>query len=305
VGDPAPTDAPSAPAVTAPPAWRRRPWLTRLVFYAVVVLVAVPLAFSEVLLRGMHETPSPPPPGYALGSVTSDGLSLRTWTADGNPDRPAVVIVHGLGDTLESYVDRADRLHRRGHTVLLLDLRAHGGSQGRYTTLGGLERADVRAAMEDLRRSGRARGGLVLMGHSMGAVAVLRAAVAQPDVRAVIVEAPYDRYRENVYHHARLLYHLPGWVPIIPITIAMAEWRANFRADDVDAVAASAAFSAPLLAIADGADPRMPEAVVRRVVDAHPGPHRLWVAPGVDHVGAVLHPDYWPVVLGFLDAAGC
>jgi pimeloyl-ACP methyl ester carboxylesterase len=275
------------------------------VFYAAVVLIAVPLAFSEVLLRGMHDTTSPPPPGYALGSVTSEALALRTWTATGAPDRPAVVIVHGLGDTLESYVDRADGLHRRGHTVLLLDLRAHGGSEGRYTTLGGREREDVRAAMAALRTAGQARAGLVLMGHSMGAVAVLRAAVGQPDVRAVIVEAPYARYRENVYHHARLLYHLPGWVPIIPITIAMAEWRAGFRADDVDAVAASAAFQAPLLGIADGADGRMPEAVVRRVIDAHPGPHRVWVAPGVDHVGAVLHPDYWRVVLAFLESAGC
>jgi hypothetical protein len=214
------------------------------------------------------------------------------------------VIVHGLGDSLESYVDRADVLGRRGHTVLLLDLRAHGASEGGYTTLGGHEREDVRAAMDALRKEGRAGAGLVLMGHSMGAVAVLRAAAGQPDVRAVIVEAPYDNYRANVFHHARLLYGLPRWVPIIPITIAIAEWRAGFRADDVDAVKASAAFGAPLLAIADGADTRMPEAVVRRVADAHAGPHQVWVAPGAEHVGAILHPDYWRVVLAFLDAAG-
>ena len=158
--------------------------------------------------------------------------------------------------------------------------------------------------MDALRQEGRAGAGLVLVGHSMGAVAVLRAAAGQPDVRAVIVEAPYDNYRANVFHHARLLYGLPGWVPIIPITIAIAEWRAGFRAEEVDAVKASASFAAPLLAIADGADTRMPEAVVRRVADAHAGPHQLWVAPGAEHVGAILHPDYWRVVLAFLDAAG-
>jgi len=283
---------------------RRRPWLTRLVFYAAVILVAVPFAFSEVLLRGAPQSASPPPPTYVPGTVTSEGLRLRTWTRTGRPDKPAVVIVHGLGDSLESYVDRADVLQRRGHTVLLLDLRAHGGSAGRYTTLGGREREDVRAAMEALRAAGQARSGLVLMGHSMGAVAALRAAAGQPDVRAVIAEAPYDTYRANVYHHAALLYHFPSWVPIIPITIAIAEWRAGFDADEVDAVAAARAVSAPLLAIVDGADPRMPEPVVRRVVDAHPGSHRVWVAPGAEHVGAILHPDYWPVVLSFLDAAG-
>jgi len=282
----------------------RRPWLTRLVFYTFAVLVGVPLAFSQVLLRGAPEAPSPPPPGYTAGSVVSEGLRLRTWTRRGSDARPAVVIVHGLGDSLESYVDRADVLARRGHTVLLVDLRAHGASEGRYTTLGGHEREDVRAAMDALRKEGRAREGLVLMGHSMGSVAVLRAAAGQPDVRAVIAEAPYDSYRENVFHHAWLLYRLPRWVPIIPITIAIAEWRAGFRADDVDAVKASASFTAPLLAIADGADARMPEEVVRRVSDAHAGPHQLWVAPGADHVGAILHPDYWRVVLSFLDGSG-
>lgn len=283
---------------------QRRRWLIRLAFYTFAVLIGVPLAFSEVLLRGAAQPPSPPPPGYVAGSVLSEGLRLRTWTRRGSDARPAVVIVHGLGDSLESYMDRADVLARRGHTVLLLDLRAHGASEGRYTTLGGREREDVRAAMEALRKEGRAAAGLVLMGHSMGAVAALRAAAGQRDVRAVVVEAPYDNYRANVFHHAWLLYRLPRWVPIIPITIALAEWRAGFRADDVDAVRASAAFAAPLLAIADGADARMPEAVVRRVADAHAGPHQVWVAPGAEHVGAVLHPDYWRVVLAFLDAAG-
>ena len=282
----------------------RRRWLVRVAFYAAVLLVAVPFALSEVLLRGRPEPASSPPPPYVAGTVTADGLRLRTWTRVGSPDRAAVVLVHGLGDSLESYVDRADALHRRGHTVLLLDLRAHGGSEGRYTTLGGREREDVRAAMGALRESGQAGQGLVLMGHSMGAVAVLRAAVGQPDVKAVIAEAPYDDYRASVAHHAWLLYRLPSWVPIVPITIAIAEWRAGFRADEVDAVDASRSFAAPLLAIADGADTRMPESTVRRVAAAHPGPQRVWVAARAEHVGAVLDPDYWRVVLGFLDDAG-
>jgi hypothetical protein len=58
------------------------------------------------------------------------------------------------------------------------------------------------------------------------------------------------------------------------------------------------------MAIVDGADPRMTEPIVRRIVDAHPGPKRLWVASGVDHVGAIFHPDYQKTVKGFLDDNG-
>jgi uncharacterized protein len=119
-------------------------------------------------------------------------------------------------------------------------------------------------------------------------------------VRAVIAEAPYDTFRETIARHARLFYGLPRWVPLIALSIALAEWRAGFDADEVDAMAAASQARGALLAIADGADVRMPEAVVRRVFDAHPGPKRMWVAPDAPHVGASLHPDYWPTVNAFL-----
>jgi uncharacterized protein len=183
-------------------------------------------------------------------------------------------------------------------------MRGHGGSEGRYTTLGGREREDVRAGLAFLAARGLASNGFLLEGCSMGAVAVLRAAADRADVRAVIVEAPYDDYRSNVAHHAWLYYRIPRFLPLVPLTIAIAEWRAGFDADDVDAVAASRRIRAPLLAIADGADPRMTEAIVRRVFDAHPGPKRLWVAPGTEHSGAILSVRYWPTILGFLDESG-
>jgi uncharacterized protein len=283
---------------------RRHPVPARIFFYTFVVLVAVPLAFSHVLLSGHRGPVSAPSGGFEEAFVTSEGLRIRTWTAAGRPDRAAVVVVHGLGDSLESFLDTAHRFRRRGHTVLLLDQRAQGGSEGRHVTMGAREREDVRAALDHLQGRGLAPRGLVLVGHSMGAVSVLRAAAGRPDLRAVVVEAPFDTYRATVAHHARLLYGLPSWVPIIPLSIFFAEWRGGFDADDVDAVAAARDIRAPLLAIVDGTDPRMPEAVVRRVFDAHPGPKRLWVAPGVDHVGATFHRDYWPTVLGFLDDHG-
>jgi uncharacterized protein len=278
--------------------------LARAAFYSAVVLIAIPLAFSQVMIGTIRQPSHPSPPGYEEARVLSDGLRIRTWILRGRDDRAAVVVGHGVGDTLESFTDLAARLNARGHTVLLLDFRGHGGSDPAYTTLGGREREDVRAAARSLRDRGLARSGLVLMGFSMGAVAVLRAAVDQPGVKAVVVEAPYDNYRDTIAHHAWLFYKLPRWVPVIPIAIAFAGWRAGFDPDEVDAVASARRLRAPLLAIVDGDDPRMPEAVVRRIVDAHPGPKRLWVAPGAGHVAASLHPGYWPVVLGFLQENG-
>lgn len=278
----------------------RHPVLGRVAFYTLVVFALVPLAFSHVMTRPFRQPAGPPRAGFIEGHVLSDGLRLRTWTRTGSRELPGVVIVHGVGDSLESFVDHGLAFAARGHTVRLIDTRGHGGSEGGHITLGAREREDVRAAMDGLRSEGLAESGLVLVGHSMGAVAVLRAAAGQADVRAVIVEAPYDTFRETIARHASILYGLPRWVPLIPLSIAFAEWRAGFDADAVDAVAAAAQARGALLAIADGADDRMPEAVVRRVYDAHPGPKRFWVAPGAPHVGASLDPAYWPTVTAFL-----
>ncbi len=284
---------------------RRRRILLRFFLYGTAILIGLPWAFSQVMIGLPPRQPtSKPPRGWEERSVVSEGLRLRAWLVRGRPDRPATVLVHGVGDSLESWTEVARVLNQRGHTVLLLDLRGHGGSEGKYMTLGGREREDVRAAMASLEADHLAPAGFLLMGWSMGSVAVLRAAADRGDVEAVVVEAPYDTYRDSIAQHARLFYGIPRWVPLIPMSIAIAEWRAGFRADDVDAVDAARHIKAPLLTICDGDDPRMPEAVVRRVWQAHPGPKLFWNAAGVDHVGAILRPDYWKTVLGFLEEHG-
>ncbi|HUL78680.1 MAG TPA: alpha/beta fold hydrolase [Vicinamibacteria bacterium] len=285
-------------------ATRRSRILARVALYGGTVFIGLPVAASQVLLGTIRQPTVGPRPPWTEVAVRSEGLRLRAWLAPGDGSRTAAVFVHGLGDSLESYADSGFRLHQRGHTVLLLDLRGHGGSEGRHTTMGGREREDVRAALGALRGRGLGREGFVLLGASMGAVAVLRAAAAEADVRAVVAEAPYDDYRSTMARHARLYYGLPSWFPLLPAGIAVAEWRAGFDADEVSAVEAARHGRGALLAIVDGADPRMPEAVVRRVYDAHPGPKRMWTAPGAPHCGAANAPGYWETVLGFLEANG-
>jgi pimeloyl-ACP methyl ester carboxylesterase len=285
-------------------ATRRQQVLARVGLYGGFLLVGLPLATSQALLRTIRQTVHAARPPWEEIAVVSEGLRLRAWLAAGGGTRAAAVLVHGLGDSLESQAGSGATLLRRGHTVLLLDLRAHGGSEGRLTTLGGREREDVRAALAALRERALGGRGFVLLGVSMGAVAALRAAAEEPDVRAVVAEAPYDDYRSSMVHHARLYYGLPRWFPLVPAAIAVAEWRAGFDADEVSAVAAARRVRGALLLIVDGDDPRMPEPVVRRVYDAHPGPKRLWTAPGAPHAGAALAPGYWETVLGFLEANG-
>lgn len=114
---------------------------------------------------------------------------------------PVVVVVHGFGCNKSTVANLARRLVRGGYAVLAPDLRGHGQNAGAFhldLSTSGL-RQDIEAAVTfaaghpllDSRR-------IALVGHSMGASAVLDYAGHHPDVGAVIsisggpaLKAPY------------------------------------------------------------------------------------------------------------------
>jgi alpha-beta hydrolase superfamily lysophospholipase len=122
--------------------------------------------------------------------TTADGLNLvgRRWLAAEAPEA-AVVIVHGFSASSEcpNVEGLAHALFADGFDVVTYDARGHGGSGGE-STLGDHEEHDVEAAVALAReRAGR----VVVVGASMGGIAALRYAVADPGIAgAVIVSCP-------------------------------------------------------------------------------------------------------------------
>src|SRR5262245_32478182 len=97
----------------------RRAVLGRIAFYGAVVLVGLPLAFSQVMIGAHRQPVSKPPPGVEEVWLASEGLRLRGWLLAGSdPARPAALVAHGVGDSLESFLDVGRRLAARGHAVL-------------------------------------------------------------------------------------------------------------------------------------------------------------------------------------------
>ncbi|MBV8303296.1 MAG: alpha/beta fold hydrolase [Acidimicrobiia bacterium] len=124
--------------------------------------------------------------------TTSDGIELaaRSWSASGEP-RASVVLVHGLAATKDNpeLVAVATALADRGFEVLTYDARGHGESGG-ICTLGDLERYDVAAAVARAELSGLP---VVVVGASMGGIAVLRHAADDPSLAGVVtVSSPAD-----------------------------------------------------------------------------------------------------------------
>ena len=131
-------------------------------------------------------------PAFAL--LTDDGvrLSARSWASE-FPASALIVLVHGFsaGKDNRDVVSLAMRLRDEGFDVVAYDARGHGESEGECT-LGDLEHHEVAAAVTwARRRSSR----IVLVGASMGAVAVLHHAASGPDVAGVVVVSSPSGWR--------------------------------------------------------------------------------------------------------------
>ena len=179
---------------------------------------------------------------------TSDGLRLSAWLA-AKPGAPAIVLLHGYPAEKADMLPLAAALARR-FTVLLVDLRYFGRSEGRVTTLGFRERDDLRRAIDDLARRGFDRVGV--FGFSLGGAIAITTAVDEPRIVAVAAYSPFADLR-------MLAHELYAWMGPLryPFVGLMRFWSRLLLDADVTAfppVAAAARLSIPVYLIASRDD---------------------------------------------------
>ncbi|WP_431942216.1 alpha/beta fold hydrolase [Micromonospora marina] len=164
----------------------------RLLACGLVALLAVVLG---VLLLARADA------GLSTRRATVAGVPLTEVRADGvsGDRRPGVVIAHGFAGSARLMRPLADSVARRGGVAVLLDFAGHGASHARLPGAGrdeersrALLRHDLDVAIAWLRgRPGVDPDRIVLVGHSMGAGAVVRYAVAHPEIdRTVAISLP-------------------------------------------------------------------------------------------------------------------
>jgi pimeloyl-ACP methyl ester carboxylesterase len=249
---------------------------------------------------------------------SADSTPIRGyWIAAGSASAGVAVLAHGQGANGSYMLGRAAFLVGAGFDVLVLDLRDCGESGGWYVTPGYKEADDVLAGVAYARRRDAGKR-VVLLGHSAGAVAVLRAG-ASGDVDAVIAESPFASYRDMMGRAAAYVRKDPSasrgakfgmWASQLPGMMAFAEWV--FRAqtgvsispDRADALVAVRHLGAhPVLFVSGGRDVIAPPTEVARLARAAPGPlNELAVIPaGAHDVFDTARAEYERVVLAFLN----
>lgn len=255
------------------------------VFVVVGAAAAVAVVGAgEALTAPARRDVGPPPPALHAVPVVIEGAddgAIRGWFARGTPGAGAVLLLHGLRADRRQMVGRARFLHAAGYSVLLVDLPAHGESDGARITFGHRESAGVRAAMRFLAEAVPDERTAVI-GVSLGAAAFVLADVRPPPA-AVVLESMYPTIDEAAANRLRLRLGSAGaW--LAPVLVRSLSARLRIAALDLRPIDRVAALRAPLLVVAGTHDRHTSVGETRRLYDAAAAPKTLWLVEGAGHV---------------------
>ena len=202
-----------------------------------------------------------------------DGLRLHARFYKNGDGRRTLLLSHGFRSSGRGDFAAVLPLYYEtlGCSLLVLDHRAHGESEGRYITYGIRERFDVRDWARYL--TDRAGGDvqIVLDGISMGATAVLMACGTElPDtVTGVIADCGFTSPWDIFSHILHSTFHL-GDFPILYLVGHMARRRAHFGFREATTVRALENWTKPALFIHGTADDFVPPAMTEAAYAACP-----------------------------------
>lgn len=214
------------------------------------------------------------------------------WIPCPNADGRCVILLHGYADAKVGAIAWAPLWHELGFNILAIDLRAHGESQGTYSTGGYWERHDVSQVINEIRaqRPGDTQN-LVLFGASLGATVAVATAALRDDVSAVVLDSPYNDFCDAAMAQMDRL-GAPGRpFQVAALWLAGKLGHANFA--DVRLLDLLPKTPVPVLAILPEKDQLTAGDVRQRIENAiaerasRGSADQTWVVPDCDHLLAL------------------
>jgi alpha-beta hydrolase superfamily lysophospholipase len=213
---------------------------------------------------------------------TQDGVDLAASVRTPPDPIGAVILAHGFsgGKDQPEVVATADVLVARGYAVVCYDARGHGASGGECT-LGETERFDVAAAVE---LAGETAERTAVVGASMGGIAVLRYAVGDPSLAAVVtVSTPavwqVPRTARGAFSVVLTQTAAGRWVSRRKLAVRLCRSQSRGEAP----IELAARLARPLAVIHGSADRFVRAGQARLLHSAAGAASRLTLVPGMGH----------------------
>ena len=136
--------------------------------------------------------------------TNAENKKIKGWLIKADSSIGTVILFHGLGSNKAAVLSEAYEFLSLHYNTLLMDIRAHGNSEGIVCSLGVKESEEVKLAFDYVKSAGEKN--IILWGMSLGSVIITKAIYDYGiEPQKVILEMPFNRLQDHLKARARVL----------------------------------------------------------------------------------------------------
>lgn len=236
---------------------------------------------------------------------TFDNLNLSSYLIRTDPlnQKGTIILVHGIRAAKEHFLPLSKMLSDSGYNSVILDLRAHGESEGKYCTYGFYEKQDLSLFIDSILRIDNISSNLGIWGQSLGGAISLQTLAIDSRLKFGIVESTFSDFRTIVHDYIkqRIGFEIPFMSNYF---IWRAEKIASFKSAEVVPLRSAALVKQPVLVVHGTKDDRIKiEYGLQNFKTLSNGGKEFFECPEANHlnVWTICRDEYFKKVFNFID----
>ena len=217
--------------------------------------------------------------------MSADGLRLHaTWFPQGECKK-IVICFHGYtSQGMKDYLGLSGYYLKNGYSMLLVDERAHGESEGKYIGFGCLDRIDALKWINWVLRKCGENVEILLHGTSMGGATVLMMSSLElpAQVKGIVSDCAFTSPKEVFSHVLKSMYHLPAF-PVMNISNFLNKRFAGYGLDECNAAREVKKAKVPILFIHGSGDTFVPYSMCETMYENCASSKKKLIIEGAAH----------------------
>ncbi|MBD2679122.1 MULTISPECIES: alpha/beta hydrolase [Nostoc] len=250
---------------------------TRFIFFPTAVLEKTPeffnLTYEEIWL----------PVALKTGKIEH---IHGWWIKAEQPNAKVLLYLHGNGINIGANVAHANRFYQLGFSVLLIDYRGYGRSEGSFPNEKRVYE-DAATAWNYLLQQQIPPKQIFIYGHSLGGAIAIDLAVKHPEAAGLIVESSFTSIRELIAYRKKF--------GMFPVDLILTQ-----RFESIQKLPN---LKVPVLFIHGVADSAVPSFMSQKLYAAAPEPKQLFLVPAAEHnnTAVIAGSQYLQLVESFVE----